>query len=484
MNILVSSLAMSYLSGQPLYSYEVCMELVRRGHTVSMCSEWIDNVHGVEGFKLRENLEKAGVKIIGIKTLEGLEANYDLVIASEKVSEKLLPRLPDSPFINIIHSEYEYEEPMYNCPQIIAYVCIRYNILWHIVNEHGIPKDKCIVIYNGVDRERFKPIKKTKRDYEIVVVPCTLDTLREAFLNKIISTGSEKRQIKIFGFDCGAKLDESAYVTVSPDKFDIQEEVANADEVAGILLGRVNLEGWSCGVKSTVYDPVTLEAKTFDPPIDFDKKYNIKNVVGEILSLVVDIDDVTIVIPHHNRIDKLSYLMTDIAKVKNVVIKRGGTFAKNNNDGFKLVETKYVLFLNDDSRTSSGLIRGLISKMKDYDIAGCLTEKGCTGFNIVNGVLEQVNDNTLPVKYPSGSCLMIKTEVFKKLLFNENFKNGCEDIDLYLRAEKLGYRIGIYSDIKLQHEEGSSEGRYLYNHENIKLFNSLWKNKCKINDVI
>ena len=474
---------MSYLSGSPLYNYELAMELKRRGHRVTLCSEYEDNLHGADGHKLKENLEKAGILTMGIKTLDGLESNYDLMIASQNVSEKIMDRLLDTPVIYIVHSEYEYETPVPNRPQITNYVCIRYNILEHIVNEHNIPRDKCLVIYNGVDRERFKPVKKIKKNYYEVVVPCTLDTLRERFLNEVISTASEKRRIKIFGFDCGAKLTPNPYVTIHPDKFNIEEDIQQADEVAGILLGRVNLEAWSCGVKSTIYDPDTLEHQTFEPPIDFDQKHNIKNVVDKMLALTVNIDDVTVVIPHHNRIDKLCILLQDIAKIKNLVIRRGGTFAVNNNDGFSLVKTPYTLFLNDDSRLNNNIIRGMLRMMDKFDIVGVLMEEGCTGFNLVNGLLEQVNDSNQPIHYPSGACLMVKTEVLKKVGgFDENYKNGCEDIDLFLRLEKLGFKIGVYTGAKLPHKEGSSEGRYKYMNENILLFNKTWKNKCQIKE--
>jgi GT2 family glycosyltransferase len=198
------------------------------------------------------------------------------------------------------------------------------------------------------------------------------------------------------------------------------------------------------------------------------------------LKLTVNLDDLTVVIPHHNRVDKLKLLMDDLSKIKNLVIRRGGTFARNNNKGFEVVETPYVLFLNDDSRVNNNLLRGMMRMMDHYDVVGVKTSEGCTGFNIINGVLEQVNDSTKDFHYPSGACLMIKTDVFRELLFDENFRNGCEDIDLYLRAEDKGYKIGIYTTQALQHNEGSSEGRYTYVNENVLLFNKLWKNRCQI----
>lgn len=484
MNIIVSGLSMSYLSGQPLYCFELCRELRRQGHGVTMVSEFDGELKGASGYRLKEELIKDGVNLIDIKTVKynGIAGNYDLILASENCSKVVLEALPKVPAINIVHSEYDCETPLENSNQIIAYVCIRHSILWHIVKEHNIPQDKCVVIYNGIDRKRFRPVKKAKRDYQKIVVPCTLDTLREPFLNKVIDSANEKRKVYLFGMDCGAKLHQNEFTFISPDKFDIEADIADADEVAGILLGRVNLEAWSCGVKSTVYDPVTLESQTFEPPIDFDSKHNITNVVKQILKLTVNLDEVTIVIPHHNRVDKLKLLMDDLAGFKNVVIKRGGTFAQNNNDGFNATSTPYVLFLNDDSRINDfGIIRELVRYTRDFDIVGGVVSSGCTGFRIEDGVLVEVQNKDEHIAYPSGCCLLVKSEVFGALEgFDTNFKNGCEDIDLYLRAEAMGYKIGVNVNVVLDHKEGSSAGRYDFLNQNILFFNNRWGNKCQI----
>jgi glycosyltransferase involved in cell wall biosynthesis len=194
MRILLSTLSMSYLSGAPLYFYELARELKRQGHDITLVSEWDGQLTGHDGHCLKENLEKEGIKIKhilnGNSVFGDLDDPQDLIIASEKCSQGVISEIPNCPVINVIHSEYDCETPLDDCDRIIKYVCIRQSILEHIVNEHNIPRDKCVVIYNGVDRERFKARKKDKRNYEKVVVPCTLDTLREKFLNRVISTAS------------------------------------------------------------------------------------------------------------------------------------------------------------------------------------------------------------------------------------------------------------------------------------------------------
>jgi GT2 family glycosyltransferase len=145
--------------------------------------------------------------------------------------------------------------------------------------------------------------------------------------------------------------------------------------------------------------------------------------------------------------------------------------------GFRSVKTEWVCFLNDDLRiTNTNLLRGL----RGADIVGARCSEGCSGFNIIDKKLEQVNDNYSPVKYPSGACLMIKSSVFRKLKgFSEDYINGCEDIDLYLRAEKEGFSILTSPNI-VQHSEGSSSNRYDKIDYNIEIFNKKWKTICQI----
>lgn len=267
MRILITGNALDNLTGQPMSCYELARVLSKdhEVHFVVLPNRLNNNV-------LQRNLEALGVRC-------GYEADeeYDLILANEwKPDVKGYT-------INIVRSEYDEETPIGGCD---FYVCIRPSIQRHIVEEHDILIADTKVIYNGVDRERFKPRKKSKRNFFKIVAPCTLDTRRKKMLNYIISTLNEKRQLFIFGEPHGIKLDESPYVHYHPAKFNIEEDIADADLVVGILLGRVNLEANSCGVPSIYYDPVTLnETLFFLEEEEFDKRHNIENVVKEILEL-------------------------------------------------------------------------------------------------------------------------------------------------------------------------------------------------------
>ncbi|MCF6357486.1 MAG: hypothetical protein L3J54_06735 [Draconibacterium sp.] len=164
MKILLTVNRMGSLVGASLYTYELARELSKK-HCITILSNW--EITGRDGEKYHEGLNK-------IKKISCMQGNYDVVIASEFCPNIKCPK------INIVHSEYDCETPLPNCN---AYVTIRPSIKKHIIDEHNISPKKIHIIYNGVDRKRFKSIKKPIHNYKLTVVPCTRDFLREKFLN-------------------------------------------------------------------------------------------------------------------------------------------------------------------------------------------------------------------------------------------------------------------------------------------------------------
>lgn len=267
MKILITGNALDNFTGQPMSCYELA-RVLSKSHEVHFV---------VLPRRLNKNVLQRNLEALGVRCSYEADSEYDLILANEwKPNVKGYT-------INIVRSEYAEETPIDNCD---FYVCIRPSIQKHIVEEHGIPVEKTKVIYNGVDRERFKPREKTKRDYFKIVAPCTLDIRRKKFLNYIISTLNKKRRLFLFSEPHGITLDDSPYVYYHPSKFNIEEEIADADLVVGILLGRVNLEANSCGVPSVYYDPETLEeTEFFLDEKTFDERHNINNVVKKILEI-------------------------------------------------------------------------------------------------------------------------------------------------------------------------------------------------------
>jgi hypothetical protein len=269
MRLLLTSCTMGYMSGTPLYVYTLARELAKE-HKITVVSPW--RKIGNEAEKLREGLEEVGVRCV-----EEARGNYDCIIASESA-----PAL-GVPIVNIIHSEYDCETPLL----ADAWVAIRPSIKDHIVECHGVPEERAHVIYNGIDRERFKARPKPPRDYKLTVVPCTLDPLRAKFINHLCQQANESNRYHFFGDFFGVPVTNQPWAQAFPAKFHIEEEISTADEVAGILLGRVNLEANSCGVPSKIYHPETLEEELFLlPEEEFEARHNIKNVARQLMDVV------------------------------------------------------------------------------------------------------------------------------------------------------------------------------------------------------
>lgn len=268
MKIIIVCQTMTYLSGSPLYNYTLAKELAKENE-VYLLSNWADNY-------LKTDLEANGVKCITETSDE-----YDLAL----VSQRNFPIPKAKKVINIVHSEYECETPIIEV--INHWVAIRPSIKEHLIKEHGISEDKITVIYNGVDLERFKPREKSERDYAKVVIPATIDPLRQKMFDYYTSRASKDYRIFIIGKDFGARISESPYITVQGETDEIEKYIADADLVAGILLGRVNLEARACNVRSIIHNPDNAEEmeEYYPSREEFESKHDIKKVAKQLLSL-------------------------------------------------------------------------------------------------------------------------------------------------------------------------------------------------------
>jgi glycosyltransferase involved in cell wall biosynthesis len=265
--ILISCETMTYLSGSPLYNYTLAKELAKNNE-VHFQSVWTDNF-------LKKDLEAVGVKCVFSTTEE-----YDLALMSQRRFNK-----PNAKkVINIVHSEYDCETPIDGCDH---YVAIRPSIKEHLIKEHGIKEENITVIYNGVDLERFKPVKKTERDYIKIVIPATIDPLRQKMFDYYTSRASRNFRIFIFGKDFGANIPDSPDIIVSGETDEIEKEIADADLVAGILLGRINLEARACDVPSVIHNPDNPDEmeKYFPDRKEFEEKHDIKKVAKQLLNI-------------------------------------------------------------------------------------------------------------------------------------------------------------------------------------------------------
>lgn len=266
MKILLTVNSMDNLSGSVLSTYELARVLSKEHDVTVVCGQggWMDN-------EVKNNLEG-----FGVKCSYEWDKEYDLIYCCHYCP-------PVSGYkINIVRGITEWEKPL----GADFYVCIRPDIQEHIIKEHGIPREKTVVIYNGVDRERFKPTVRTPRNHTKIVAPCNIDSLRFDWLLSMVDILNEDRQLYIYTKETKFKLPDSPWIHYEKPTFHMEKVIADADVVVGIYLGRVNLEARSCGVPSIMYDPFTLHAEPFEITEDeFDERHNIENTVKSLLNI-------------------------------------------------------------------------------------------------------------------------------------------------------------------------------------------------------
>lgn len=269
------------ISGSPMYNYTLAIELKAQGYDVDFYS--ISSNH-----EIKRRLLQNGISII---TNIDINIKYKLTLISQPTHVNLLKIIKSENIFNIIHSEYVEETPI-DLPIIDKYIAIRPSIKDHLIKEHHIDESKIEVIYNGVDLDRFNPSKRKKHegDYIKVVLPCTIHDLRIPFIKYYIDKANKNYRVYIYGHGLplsNFNLPNNKWVFVEDVKFDIENYIYDADFVAGILLGRVNLEAKAMGIPSYIHDPSNPNNfyKFELDEAEFKKKHDIKNVATSIIKL-------------------------------------------------------------------------------------------------------------------------------------------------------------------------------------------------------
>lgn len=209
-------------------------------------------------------------------------------------------------------------------------------------------------------------------------------------------------------------------------------------------------------------------------------------------------------------------------ELKNIFCQENLGFGKGNNLAAKKTKGKILLFLNSDIEVIDDAIVNLFqyftSAKSKFDFVGAkllnknLTPQPSSGpfysLPVVFGALFLRGDywgltryspeKLKEVDWVSGACFITKAEDFKKVGgFDEKIFMYMEEIDLFYRAKKKGFRVGFYPKAKFIHlGGGSSKGRsqpilqvyrgflYFYNKHHSKLKTELVRFLLKLKAVV
>jgi len=213
------------------------------------------------------------------------------------------------------------------------------------------------------------------------------------------------------------------------------------------------------------------------------KNYNIEIIVVDNNSVDGSVDAVL-------KFKKLHQSKSNISNLKLIKNTQNIGFAAGNNRGVLQARGRYILFLNSDTVLEKNTLQGQIKFMDthpDYVASTCFVY-------LKNGKIDPASHRGEPTPWSSftyfakleklfpksklfgqyhhgwqdltkvhavpvvtGAFMMVKKKILDQIgLFDEAFFMYAEDVDLCLRINKAGHKIGFNPKVKVLHLKGQS----------------------------
>ncbi len=164
-------------------------------------------------------------------------------------------------------------------------------------------------------------------------------------------------------------------------------------------------------------------------------------------------------------------------------------FAGACNRGAATARGEYLFFLNNDLVLLSGWFEQILVVIETYANAGLV---GNVQLNHATGAVDHTGlvfnakgkpehrtcrgwNALQPVVAVTGACFAIRSSVWRQLGgFDEAFLNGCEDVDLGLRARQAGFTNYVALRSVVRHHISASAGRKLRDEQNTARLVQRW----------
>lgn len=192
-----------------------------------------------------------------------------------------------------------------------------------------------------------------------------------------------------------------------------------------------------------------------------------------------------------------AWLATLAPPFRVVLNERNLGYAAANNRGAALATGEFLALLNNDllltpgwlepmlaTHCSLGTKAGLVGNVQLDARSGAIDHAGI----FLNHQGKPEHERELPfffrrlfhsfqrVDAVTGACVLIKRSLWTKLGgFDEDYVNGCEDVDLALRVAAAGCTNAVAWGSVIHHHVSSSPGRKLRDEENTRRFTQRWR---------
>ena len=182
-----------------------------------------------------------------------------------------------------------------------------------------------------------------------------------------------------------------------------------------------------------------------------------------------------IVVENSNNVFIKKYLENKFSNVEVVIAKKNLGYGKGNNLGISKVKTQYAFILNPDTVLEKNCLNEL-SKVQIYlkDDFTILAPNLLNNYGYFSIRKNNLKNRILEVDYVKGFAILINLKKinFKKI-FDESFFLFLEEIDLCKRIKKLGGKIFVVINSRIQHL-GKQASEYSLNIELCRNWHWMW----------
>jgi GT2 family glycosyltransferase/SAM-dependent methyltransferase/tetratricopeptide (TPR) repeat protein len=170
-------------------------------------------------------------------------------------------------------------------------------------------------------------------------------------------------------------------------------------------------------------------------------------------------------------------------------------FAVACNQGAKIAQGQFVVFLNNDTLPLKGWLSALLREVESSPEIGVVGSKllyedgtiqhGGVAFSWLYGTAYHIYTHVSAdaplvnrrreLQAVTGACMLVRRESFEAVGgFDEGFRNGFEDVDLCLKIRDRGWSVVYQPQSTLYHLESQTPGRKAHELENIARFIARW----------
>ena len=203
--------------------------------------------------------------------------------------------------------------------------------------------------------------------------------------------------------------------------------------------------------------------------------YNGKELLQKCLESLfkTDYENFEVILVDNNSTDgSIEFVTKNYPKIIVIKLDSNKGFAEPNNVGAKIAKGEHLLFLNNDTVTTSNFISEMVKVLqKDDQVAICQSlllrpngDVDSSGdfidkIGIVYNSKTKI-DQIKEVSSARGACMMIRKKIFDKLGgFDEKFFFSFEDVDLGWRSWILGYKVVIAPNSIVYHSVGKTSSK-------------------------